>query len=302
MQQMPNNNFLLSEADGWICALAPAKVNLFLHITGRRENGYHEIESVFAFTKFGDKVRVRPDDKLSLKITGEFGHLLNQENLDGNLVIKAALALKEYVGRDDLGAEIVLEKNLPIAAGIGGGSSDAAATLRALIRLWNVEIPKADLMSLALELGADVPACLHPQTSFVSGIGEQVKEITLPANYGCVLVNSGHELSTAQVFKLYSEMNVEFSQTINDVGLCASEKWLVDVARNDLLASAVKACPEVEVVLQTFERFDQAILSRMSGSGATCFTLTKTMADAKLLAETLQSEHPSWWVQATEFV
>jgi len=136
---------LIQKKDGWLCAQAPAKVNLFLHITGRRDNGYHELESVFAFTKFGDEVQVKKSDVLSLKVKGEFAPILSSEDVDGNLVMKAAKALQGFCATG-FGAEIVLHKNMPIAAGLGGGSSDAAATLRALIQLWDIDIDRMSVV------------------------------------------------------------------------------------------------------------------------------------------------------------
>jgi 4-diphosphocytidyl-2-C-methyl-D-erythritol kinase len=286
--------------DGWLCELAPAKLNLFLHITGRRDDGYHELESVFAFTKFGDEVRVRKSATISLTVVGSFAQDLLNENPENNLVMKAAKALHHYCG-ESYGVEIVLEKNIPIAAGIGGGSSDAAATLRALIELWQVEIPRDDLMNIALALGADVPACIEVKTSFVSGIGENIRPIKLAKNFACVLVNAGHKLKTSEVFLAYKDMKVEFTPTV-ERGLNSADVASLVSLQNDLLRPACLKMVGVSDVIKKLEDIDEAMLVRMSGSGATCFVLINTIEVAEQVAKRLKKTHSHWWVQAAEFI
>lgn len=171
-----------------ISLLAPAKVNLFLHITGRRENGFHELESLFVRTSFGDQVTVEAADKVSLDITGPFSDALSQYSCDSNLVMKAAKSMLAHHDKK-VGAKITLEKNLPLASGIGGGSADAAATLLALMELWQVDISSTALHAMALELGADVPACLDNHPQIVKGIGEICQSVTLGFDAAVLLVN-----------------------------------------------------------------------------------------------------------------
>ncbi|MCK5042080.1 MAG: 4-(cytidine 5'-diphospho)-2-C-methyl-D-erythritol kinase [Sphingomonadales bacterium] len=301
MTPMTNSIFpLTEEKNGWLCALAPAKVNLFLHVTGRRDDGFHELESVFAFTKFGDEVRVRKAGALSLEITGPFAASLSDDAADNNLVIKAAKALQKHAGCAK-GAEIVLEKSMPIAAGIGGGSSDAAATLRALIRLWDVKITDAALHQLALGLGADVPACINPHTSFVSGIGENVRPVRLAQNFGCVLVNSGQALSTPQVFAEYKNLSQGFSAPLPDVSGKVDIDYLLK-CKNDLTAPACALYPNLNEIMQMLSGIGKVLLVRMSGSGATCLALTGTLGEAQRVATTLKKHHPQWWCKASEFI
>ena len=297
---MTSENSLLYEMDGWVCALAPAKVNLFLHITGRRDDGYHMLESIFAFTKFGDTVKVRASDALSLKISGEFKGSLNQENPDSNLVMKAAFALRAFVGKDQ-GAEVILEKNLPVASGVGGGSSDAAATLRALVKLWKVEISKAELMQLGLGLGADVPACLNPQMSFISGIGERVRPIEMTQNFSCILVNTGQPLSTAEVFSAHKGMGIAFTPSIEG-GLKSFDIDHLLAYKNDLFKPACSKVPDITKVVEELGKKAEVVLARMSGSGGTCFALTKTLEGAEQIAKELKKHHHHWWIEVSELI
>jgi 4-diphosphocytidyl-2-C-methyl-D-erythritol kinase len=265
---------------------APAKVNLFLHVTGRRADGYHLLDSLAVFADAHDRIEAEHADTLSLTIDGPFGHALTAE--PDNLVLRAARTLADATGARPAAA-LRLTKHLPVASGIGGGSADAAATLRALSRLWGVEIPA----TLAASLGADVPVCMASRACRMQGIGE----ILLPAPAlpacGLVLVNPGVAVSTPAVFRARTD---GFSPQAN-----LPDSWpnLTDMAAdlacldNDLQAPAEALCPAIAEVLAALLAHSQCLLARMSGSGATCFALTETPLQAEQTA--LSLARPGWW-------
>ncbi len=269
---------------------APAKINLTLHVTGRRADGYHLLDSLVVFAAAADVVSVTPADGLSLAIGGKFGAALPATG--DNLVLRAARALAEAAGVPARGA-LHLDKRLPVASGIGGGSADAAATLRVLARFWGVHLPPARLHALAAGLGADVPVCLAPRPQRMAGIGERLT--AAPAMPAChmVLVNPGEALATQAVFR--SRIG-PFSAP---AGLPRS--WpdlpgmVADLERctNDLEAPAVALCPAIGTVLAGLAQQPGALLARMSGSGATCFALFADPAQASQAAATLA--RPGWW-------
>ena len=259
---------------------APAKLNLTLHVVGRRPDGYHLLDSLVAFADIADVVEARPAERLSLEVTGPFASAIEGENL----VLRAAQLLGE--GR---GAALLLEKNLPVASGIGGGSSDAAAALLALARLWGVPIPP----SLPGRLGADVPACLARAPAWLGGIGERLDPAPpLPAA-GLVLVNPLVKLPTPEVFKArrgpFSAPS-RFEEAPADAARLAQ---LVAERRNDLAEAAIDLVPAIAEVLRAL---NGALVARMSGSGATCFGLYADEDAARAAAARI--ERPGWWVAA----
>ena len=266
---------------------APAKINLALHVIGRRADGYHLLDSIVAFASCGDWITVAPAGHLSLTLTGPQATHLSQTD---NLVLRAARAL------DPNGtAHIMLKKHLPVASGIGGGSADAAATLLALSRLWSVPLPPAQAV---LALGADVPVCLSGHSARMQGVGEQISRFALPPT-PAVLVNPGVALSTADVFRGL--------QNCNNPGLTAAPTlptpeslagWLT-TQRNDLEPPAITCAPQVAETLAVLRALPHCRLARMSGSGATCFALFDTDAHTQAAAQTLTQAHPNWWVQPT---
>ena len=275
---------------------APAKINLFLHITGRRRDGFHLLESLFVFTRAGDVVTVNPSSELSFSITGPFAAALAEGG--ENLVVTAAKALAKAAGIAP-NAAISLEKNLPVAAGIGGGSADAAATLLALNQLWQLDWSLERLASLALSLGADVPACLFGKTLYVQGVGENLTPVSLGFEAGILLVNPGRALSTPAVFGAY-----RLDQTAFDAPGVASDKpWqslqkITQDTHNALQRAAVVACPEVEQVLDYLIAIPGVKLVRMSGSGATCFALFESREAAIAALAEGQKAKPEWWFMA----
>lgn len=285
-----------------ITVLAPAKVNLFLHIIGRRDDGYHLLESLLAFADYGDRITVGAADDIRFSVTGPFAHICRRAGCHGdkNIVVTAARRLQKLC-RVTAGADIVLEKNLPLSAGLGGGSSDAAATLKALQVLWRVEPDEEALVDLALGLGADVPACLIGEPAFVSGIGEHITPVETFPDMVSVLVNPGKPLSTSQVFKIFAKTERPFSaplalspEILENIGT------LIKGTHNDLLGPALGLCSEVGKILEVLQGFEDCRIARMSGSGATCFGLFGDPEKAEQAAAVIAKSHPKWWVRACQ--
>ena len=276
-------------------SFAPAKINLYLHVTGRRADGYHLLDSLIAFAGIGDGITVEPAPALSLAVEGPFA--ADVPTGPGNLVLEAAAGLARVYGVST-GAAIRLDKRLPVASGIGGGSADAAATLRALARLWEVPLETPAVAALALELGADVPVCLKGGTIFVSGIGENLVGAPALPEAWLVLANPGVGLSTPAVFAARAgefSAPARFTRAATDAGDLAS---LLAERGNDLAAAARALTPAVGATLAALEAEDGVLLARMSGSGATCFALYAEEAAAAAAAARLGAAHPTWWVAA----
>lgn len=272
-----------------LSAAAPAKVNLYLHVTGRRADGYHLIDSLAVFPGLADRLEARPADALSLDLAGPFKGALAGE--PDNLVLRAARALAAAHGIAPAAA-LRLEKCIPPASGIGGGSSDAAAALRLLARLWGVTLPPG----LAPALGADVPVCLAaPEPRLMAGAGERLAPPPPLPGFWTVLANPGISLSTAAVFAALERRDNPPAPAPPETGdFAAVADWLAGL-RNDLEPPARRLCPAVAAVLDALAG---APLARMSGSGATCFALHATEADARAQAAELQRARPGWWVVA----
>ncbi|MFU0506500.1 4-(cytidine 5'-diphospho)-2-C-methyl-D-erythritol kinase [Pseudaminobacter sp. NGMCC 1.201702] len=273
---------------------APAKINLALHVTGQRQDGYHLIESLAVFSRYGDRVTVTAAREDSFSVAGPFAA---QIPLDaGNLAMRARDALRRTVSSErTMPVAILLEKNLPVASGIGGGSSDAAATLRALARHWNI---KDDLSELALRLGADVPMCLVGRPLVASGIGEIVEPVAMFPQLHLVLVNPGVEIATPDVFRaLQNRQNPPLPPLPEDRGVTAVVKWL-GKTRNDLEVPARAVAPTIGDALTALGGAG-ALLARMSGSGATCFGLFETQDAARRAAGKIRDMEPGWFVVAT---
>lgn len=279
-----------------LSAFAPAKVNLYLHIVGRRDDGYHLLDSLVAFADIGDRVSAAAADGLTLAVGGPQAASLAGLG-DDNLVLRAARLFAGEIGRPESasGAALGLEKNLPASAGIGGGSSDAAATLRLLARLWNAAPDTAALAALALRLGADVPACLAARPVWVGGIGERLEPAAgLPAT-GIVLANPRRALPTASVFRArtgaFSAAGRFAPMPESAAGLAA----ILAARRNDLTEAAQTLVPEIGRVIARLAGLPGALLARMSGSGATCFALFADRAAAIAAARELARAEPGWW-------
>jgi 4-diphosphocytidyl-2-C-methyl-D-erythritol kinase len=268
--------------------IAFAKVNLALHVRARRADGYHELESLFAFCADGDRLagRVRDDGAITLALSGRFAPSLSAG--EDNLVMRAARALQAASGTP-LGAELHLDKVLPIASGIGGGSADAAAALRLLVQLWGVNPARIDFPALAISLGADVPACLASRTLFVRGVGERLAEADLDlAGLPILLVNPLVPCPTGPVFRGWDGQ---------DRGPLDPADWRA--GRNDLQPPAMALVPEILDVLAALEALPGVGLARMSGSGATCFALCESDAARDAAKAAIDRVHRDWWTLAT---
>lgn len=278
-----------------ITANARAKVNLFLQVTGKRTDGYHLLESLVVFADRGDRITVQEAEDLTLKVSGPFSTAI--DSTEENLVIKAAQKLKSESGIDK-GARISLEKNLPVAAGIGGGSADAAATLKSLNTLWNIGFSEDRLSQIGLSLGADIPACLYGRPAIMSGIGEHISGIVDFPEFYILLVNEGSSLATKDVFKrLKSTKKTPPSVDFN--GLTVRELFTaLRSMPNDLAAPALQIVPAIGTVLAMIREQKGCDLARMSGSGATCFGLFAEGDAARKAAKAIQAKHPGWWVQS----
>lgn len=279
--------------------LAPAKVNLFLHVRGQTTDGYHSLESLAVFPRVGDLLEAEPAAGLSLSLSGPFAMGLSADR--GNLVLAAAETLTDHLsaaGGPRHGAALRLEKTLPVASGIGGGSADAGAALRLLARLWG-GVDVAALPAIAATLGADTPVCLHGRPALMAGIGERLTPAPAFPAFWMVLVNPMQPLSTAEVFagleRRAHPAGRPAPRTFVDFDHMAS--WLA-VQRNDLEAPARALRPSIGRVLSALAWDRRCRLARMSGSGATCFGLYAAGEDALAAADRLRTAEPAWWVAA----
>jgi 4-diphosphocytidyl-2-C-methyl-D-erythritol kinase len=269
---------------------APAKINLFLHIVGKRADGYHLLDSLVVFAGLGDRLLASGDAALSLTLTGPFAAGLAGEA--DNLVLRAARMLAEAAGIAPTG-RLVLEKNLPVASGIGGGSADAAAALRLLCRLWGIAPDAGTLSAIALRLGADVPVCLAGRAARMTGIGETLDLAPALPPFGIVLVNPGVAVSTADVFRARGggfSSPAGLPPGWTDAAAMASD---LEAAANDLEAPAIALCPEIRVALEAMAEQPDCLLTRMSGSGATCFGIYPDAETAQRRASALA--RAGWW-------
>jgi 4-diphosphocytidyl-2-C-methyl-D-erythritol kinase len=283
---------------------ARAKVNLTLRVVGRRVDGYHELESVVAFADCADRLGFTPGAELSLKTSGPLAAACGE--IANNLVLKAAQLLKESAPDLRLG-DFTLEKLLPVAAGIGGGSADAAAALRLLARANGLALDDARLVEVAQLTGADVPVCLASQACLMTGVGETLGPLSLP-KMPCVLANPCVGVATKDVFEALGLRHGELLVGASDVFLqdlwpepgASLEDWVEALAAgsNDLEAPAIRIEPLIGKVISALSTTNGAWLTRMSGSGATCFAIYENTAEAQRAAEKIRLDHPTWWVHA----
>ncbi len=268
--------------------LAPAKLNLCLHVTGRRADGYHLLDSLVVFADIADEVQVAPGTGLTLRLTGpESGGLQAEPD---NLVLRAA----RLMGVAD--AQLLLDKRLPVASGIGGGSADAAAALRALARFGGQPLPASDRV---LRLGADVPVCLSGRPARMSGIGEELAPLPPLPPLWVVLANPRVPVPTPQVFAALTARDSPALPDLPGEALATARgfaDWLAGQTRNDLVAPALRVAPILEAVQDALAATPECLLARMSGSGGTHFALFPTAASARSAASALSVRHPDWWL------
>jgi 4-diphosphocytidyl-2-C-methyl-D-erythritol kinase len=281
-----------------------AKVNLTLRVVGRRVDGYHDLESVVAFADCADRLWLEPGPELKLETTGPLAQACGETS--DNLVLKAARLLADRVPDLKLGA-FTLDKVLPVAAGIGGGSADAAAGLRLLARLNGLALDDARLLEAALLTGADVPVCLASHACDMTGVGDNLMPLS-PPQLPCVLVNPRVPVATKDVFAAlglrHGEILVGAADVIEapawpDQGASISD-WIeaLLLVPNDLGAPAIRVQPAISEVLAALRASHGALLSRMSGSGATCYAIYPGAADAQAAARKIRADHPAWWIHA----
>ena len=274
-----------------------AKINLALHITGRRHDGYHELDSIVAFADVADVLTISPAADISISLSGPFSNDLPAD--DENIVLEAWRLLADFARKKNTPFSPVafhLVKNLPVASGIGGGSADAAAALRGLMEFFDFSISLQELNELALLLGSDVPVCLAQKSSRMRGIGEIIAPIAIKLPSAIVLVNPRIPMPTSKVFETLNLQRGQSFETaignLNDI-----KSW-----RNDLTVPAIKIVPEIAGVLECLNSQPDIICARMSGSGATCFGLFESAEQAQIAGNMISAMHPNWWVEATNLL
>lgn len=268
-----------------------AKVNLALHVRRRRADGYHEIDTIFIFADDGDRLTAEPTEELSLGISGEFA--TNLDSGEDNLVIRTARLIQRHFDIAS-GAKIHLIKSLPVAAGIGGGSADAAAAARLLVRLWDIDTDERALATLLAPLGADIPACIASRTVLGQGTGTELHEIdgSSVAGLPLLLVNPREPVPTGPVFTAWDGI---------DRGALAQSnvKAAMLAGRNDLQTPAIAICPTIDRVIGLLNATNP-VIARMSGSGATCFALFNSIAERDSARDVIASAQPDWWIMASK--
>ena len=271
-------------------SLAAAKINLALHVVGFNEKGYHSLDSLVTFANIGDVIQVRPYNSLKLSIDGPFASSVPQGA--ENIIIKAA----KFLSLDGK-AHIRLTKNLPVQAGLGGGSADAAATLRSLSKLWNVPIPNSPEV-----LGADIPICLLSETAIVQGIGEKIMPVSIPEKLQIILIKPCTGLSTETVFKTLKEKN---NKKMNPY-LGTDSKYIfkkhIKALRNDLLKPSIELAPIIKDLLSFLNTQNGIYFSQMSGSGTTCFGLFENKIDALKALSNAKRKFPEMWCQTAQLL
>jgi len=282
---------------------APAKINLYLHLTGRRDDGYHLLDSLIAFADIGDELTIRSASEFGFEVTGPFAERFSAAERDAspdssNLVVRAAWALARAAGKAP-DVHITLNKVLPLAAGIGGGSSDAAAAIWGLMKLWSIPESAPYLPDVMAELGADVPVCLNCQSARMQGIGEVIEPLAQLPEMPALLVNPLEPCATPEVFLRTGKA---FKPAVSkDLSALTTKTELLDFLQqqeNDLTPAAMEITPVIGDVLGALERSQGCALARMSGSGATCFGLFDSTESCQKAADHLRGDHPGWWIKA----
>jgi 4-diphosphocytidyl-2-C-methyl-D-erythritol kinase len=273
----------------------PAKINLFLHVVGKRDDGYHLLESLVCFADYGDTLTLAKSTTTTLTLTGDFAPELQLTPLADNLIIKAHRALEQHIN-NPLPTAFTLQQNLPLGGSIGGGSANAAATLRGLCTLYDLPISQESLHQIATTLGADVPVCLHSTPSFMTGIGDNIAPIPMPHSLHALLVTPPIHIPTKDVFRA---LQGAFSQPLPTLEIQTEQtlKTLLLNTRNDLASPALALFPALQKPLDMLAQQDGCWLTRLSGSGATCFGLFETKEQSEIAENALKHAHPDWWIK-----
>ncbi len=281
---------------------APAKINLALHVTGQRPDGFHDLESLVAFAEIGDDLDAFPADEDSLVLAGPFASALSPGQ--SNLVLKAVSAFRRaWPDAVPHGLELRLAKNLPVASGIGGGSADAAAALRLMNALSAAPASDGELAELAVSLGADVPVCLFSRPCLVHGIGEVVQPLAEFPQAHIVLVNPLVAVATAEIFRhLHQRQNPPLPPLPDQLSHAAMLGLWMKETRNDLQSAAIAVVPQIGALIEELQGLQGCVAARMSGSGATVFGLFGSGALAHQAAQDLRKNFPDYWVAAAPLV
>lgn len=283
---------------------AYAKINLYLHINGKRDDGYHDLESMVAFADIYDVIKCEPADTFTFKCDGSFSSEFSEVDLrsdreSSNLVVRASYLLADRLGKE-LTCDVTLTKNIPMQAGLGGGSADAAAALRALCRLWNVDMQETLLSDVASYkgLGADVPVCVHSHPCYMTGIGEQIsKSITLP-EFSFVIVFPQLSCSTATMFselRDYKSKTEGFDKAFPELSDLTE---FLDGQTNSFEGVAVEMQPRIGRLIEDLKSLPDCLMARLTGSGSACFAIFETHDQAAHASEIIKEIYPSFWVRA----
>ena len=285
-----------------LAAFAPAKINLYLHVGPLAPDGYHPLSSLMVFADIGDHISVEAADALSIELDGPFAQDLLDQDLNTNLVTRAVYKILAAAGGPMPPFRLLLNKVLPVGAGMGGGSSDAGATLRLLRSALTLKISDQALQDMAASLGADGAACLWGEPVLAQGRGEQISPIVGLPPLHAVLVNTGVTCSTGAVFAAYDASGAAGDAWVPDLSTAFASleetAAFLSYCRNDLEAPAIALCPEIGDVLAALRYESETLLARMSGSGATCFALCASDIEAQGLAQKIEAAQPHWWVRA----
>lgn len=284
-----------------ITVFAPAKVNLYLHVTGRLDNGYHTLDSLIAFADIGDAVDIEPSPDFEFRVNGPYAKIFNPKETDAspnssNLVVQATWALAQAAQKTP-NVRITLKKNLPLAAGLGGGSADAAAALWGLCEWWGIPRTAHYLPGLMARLGADIPVCLNCRAARVCGIGDIIDPAPAMSETPVVLVNPGVHCPTPEVFSLFSGAFRQPQSLPQNLESFADLVRFLQANHNDLQDAARKIAPGISAALKILGAQKECAFAAMSGSGATCFGIFEKESEAKKAARAIAQKHPGWWVK-----
>lgn len=277
--------------------LAPAKINLALHVTGRRADGFHALDTIAVFADFGDRLNISSAPGLSMTVDGPFAHHAPAD--EGNLALRAARALAAK-GAGDRGAKLTLRKSIPAGAGFGGGSADAASALRLLDRHWGAGASEGALAGIAATIGSDVPMCLAGKALRARGRGEVIEAIEGWPALPLVLIWPGVQVSTAAVFAGLDRRENPPLPDLKEAGTVADVAGYLEGCRNDLEAPALAIAPAIGMALERLRSTQGCLLARMSGSGSGCFGLYPTPEAAEAAARAIRVAEPAWWVRSVK--